>query len=61
MSLLKKAQQMEAMRFCLSRPEEVLGGEEVQAEVQPVDEGKDGDEEKADLNVADTLNACLSN
>ena len=56
-SLLKKARQMEAMRFCLSRPEEVLG-EEVQVE-QADSEGEDEDEEKVDTDVADSLNACV--
>ena len=53
---------MEAMRFCLSRPEVQLG-EEVQEEaaVQPDSEGEDEDEEKDDLDVAESMNSCLSN
>ena len=61
-SLLKSARQAEAMRFCLSKPEELLG-EEVQAEsaMEPESEGEDEDEEKADLDVAGAMTACLSN
>ena len=58
MGVLEKARQMEAMRLCLSRPEEVLG-DKVQAE-RADSEGKDGDEEKADVDVAHLLNAFLN-
>jgi hypothetical protein len=49
--------------FWLSRPEELLG-EEVQEEaatgMQPESDEEDEDAEKADLDVAGAMTACLS-